>query len=66
MSKALVRRTIRPADEEDTMNHHFDTIALAEQHREALLQDARLARASRNRSGRRPSVRSLLSRVRHS
>lgn len=48
------------------MNNHFDTIALAEQHREALLQDARLVRAAHNRSGRRPSVRSLLSRVRHS
>jgi hypothetical protein len=66
MSKALVRPMIESADEEDTMNHYFDTIALAEQHREALLHDARLARAPRNRSGRRPSVRSLLSRVRHS
>ena len=47
--------------------NHFDTIALAEQHREALLNDARLLRSThRNRSGRRPSVRSLLSRVRHS
>jgi hypothetical protein len=53
-------------NEEDTMNH-FDTIALAEQHRESLLHDAQLLRsASRNRSGRRRSVRSLLSRVRHS
>jgi hypothetical protein len=66
MSRALVRRTIKPADEEDTMNHHFDTIVLAEQRREALLHDARLVRVPRNRSGRRPSVRSLLSRVRHS
>jgi hypothetical protein len=53
-------------NEEDTMNH-FDTIALAEQHRESLLQEAQLLRsAPRNRSGRRRSVRSLLSRVRHS
>jgi hypothetical protein len=66
MSKALVRRTIEPPDEEDTMNHHFDTIALAEQHREALLHDARLVRVPRTRSGRGPWVRSLLSRVRHS
>ena len=66
MSKDLVRRTIEPTNEEDTMNH-FDTIALAEQHRDALLNDARLLQsAHRNRSGRRPSVRSLLSRVRHS
>jgi hypothetical protein len=55
-----------PTNEEDTMNH-FDTIALAEQHRESLLHDARLVRSvPRSRSGRRPSVRSLLSRVRHS
>jgi hypothetical protein len=48
------------------MNHYYTT-ALAEEHRESLLNDARLLRsASRNRSGRRPSVRSLLSRVRHS
>jgi hypothetical protein len=53
-------------NEEDTMNH-FDTIALAEQHRESLLHDAQLVRSvPRSRSGRRPSVRSLLSRVRHS
>jgi hypothetical protein len=66
MSKDLVRRTIEPTNEEDTMNH-FDTIALAEQHRDALLNDARLLQsAHRNRSGRRASVRSLLSRVRHS
>jgi hypothetical protein len=66
MSKTLVRRRIESADEENTMNHHFDTIALAEQHREALLHDARLVRVPRNRSGRRPSMRTLLSRVRHS
>ena len=48
------------------MNHHFDTIALAEQHREALLHDARLVQVPGNRSGRRPSVRTLLSRLRHS
>jgi hypothetical protein len=49
------------------MSGHFDTIDLAEQHREALLHDARLLRSvPRNRSGRRPSVWSLLSRVRHS
>jgi hypothetical protein len=54
-----------PTDEEDAM-HHFDTIALAEQHRETLLHDARLVRVPRNRSGRRLSARSLLSRVRHS
>jgi hypothetical protein len=53
-------------NEENTMNH-FDTIALAEQHRESLLHDAQLVRSvPRSRSGRRPSVRSLLSRVRHS
>jgi hypothetical protein len=47
--------------------NHFDTIALAEQHRESLLHDAQLLRSvPRSRSGRRPSVRSLLSRVRHS
>jgi hypothetical protein len=47
--------------------NHFDTIALAEQHREALLHDAeRLRSVPRNRSGRRPSMRSLLSRIRHS
>jgi hypothetical protein len=52
--------------EEDILNH-FDTIALAEQHRESLLHDAQLLRSvPRNRSGRRPSARSLLSRVRHS
>jgi hypothetical protein len=46
---------------------HFESLALAEQHREALLHDARMVRSvPRNRSGRRPSVRSLLSRVRHS
>jgi hypothetical protein len=56
---------IESADEENTMNH-FDTIALAEQHREALLHDARLLRVPRNRSGRRPSMRTLLSRIRHS
>jgi hypothetical protein len=66
MSKTLVRRMIGSADEENTMNHHFDTIALAEQHREALLQDARLVRVPRNRSGRRPSMRTLLTRVRQS
>jgi hypothetical protein len=65
MSKTLVRRMIESADEENTMNH-FDTIALAEQHREALLHDARLLRVPRNRSGRRPSMRTLLSRIRHS
>ena len=66
MSKDLVRRTIEPTNEEDTMNH-FDTIALAEQHRESLLHDAQMVRSvPRSRSGRRPSVRSLLSRVRHS
>jgi hypothetical protein len=66
MSKVLVRRTMEAPNEEDTMNH-FDTIALAEQHRESLIQDAQLLRsAARNRSGRRRSVRSLLSRVRHS
>ena len=54
------------SDEEDTMNHYYTT-ALAEEHRESLLNDARLLRSvPRNRSGRRPSVRSLLSRVRHS
>jgi hypothetical protein len=46
--------------------NHFDTIALAEQHREELLHDAQLVRVPRNRSGRRPSMRTLLSRVRHS
>jgi hypothetical protein len=66
MSKTLVRRIIESADEENTMNHHFDTIALAEQRREALLHDARLVRIPRNRSGRRPSMRTLLTRVRHS
>jgi hypothetical protein len=66
MSKTLVRRMIESADEENTMNHHFDTIALAEQHREALLHDARLVNVPRNRSGRRPSMRTLLSRLRHS
>jgi len=65
MSKTLVRRMIESADEEITMNH-FDTIALAEQHREELLHDAQLVRVPRNRSGRRPSMRTLLSRVRHS
>jgi hypothetical protein len=46
---------------------HFDNIALAEQRREALMHDAQMLRSvPRNRSGRRPSVRSLLSRVRHS
>jgi hypothetical protein len=66
MSKPLVRRMIDAADEENTMNHHFDTIARAEQHREELLHDARLVRVPRNRSGRRPSMRTLLSRIRHS
>jgi hypothetical protein len=66
MSKILVRRTMEPPNEEDTMNH-YETIALAEQRRESLLSDAQLLRsARRNRSGRRPSVRSLMSRVRHS
>jgi hypothetical protein len=66
MSKVLVRRTIEVVNEEDTMNH-FDTIALAEQHRESLLHEAEMLRSvPRNRAGRRPSVRSLLSRVRHS
>jgi len=66
MSKVLVRRTIDTVNEEDTMNH-LDTIALAEQHRESLLHDAQMLRSvRRNRSGRRPSVRSLLSRARHS
>jgi hypothetical protein len=66
MSKALVRRTMEPANEEDAMNH-YETIALAEQHRESLLNDAQVLRSvHRNRSGRRPSVRTLLSRVRHS
>jgi hypothetical protein len=65
MSKTLVRRMIESADEENSMNH-FDTIALAEQRREELLHDARLVRVPRNRSGRRPSMRTLLSRVRHS
>ncbi len=47
--------------------NHYETIALAEQHRESLLNDAQVLRsAHRNRSGRRPSVRTLLSRVRHS
>ena len=47
--------------------NHYETIALAEQRRESLLSDAQLLRsARRNRSGRRPSVRSLMSRVRHS
>jgi hypothetical protein len=51
-------------DEEDIMN--FDRIALAEQRREELLHDARMLRsAARNRAGRKPSVRSLLSRARH-
>jgi len=66
MSKALLRHTMDATNEEDTMNH-FDTIALAEQHRESLLHDAQMVRSvPRSRSGRRPSVRSLLSRVRHS
>ena len=57
---------MEPPNEEDTMNH-YETIALAEQHRESLLNDGRVLRsAHRNRSGRRPSVRTLLSRVRHS
>lgn len=57
---------MEPPNEEDTMNH-YETIALAEQHRESLLNDAQVLRsAHRNRSGRRPSVRTLLSRVRHS
>jgi hypothetical protein len=52
-------------DEEDTMNY-FETVTLAEQRREGLLRDARMAHTvPRHRSGRRPSVRSLLSRVRH-
>jgi hypothetical protein len=47
--------------------NHFDTIALAEQRRESLLHDAQMLRSvRRHRSGRRPSVRSLMSRVRHS
>jgi hypothetical protein len=45
----------------------FETIALSEQRREALLHDARMVRSvPRHRSGRRPSVRSWLSRARHS
>ncbi|HKA84512.1 MAG TPA: hypothetical protein VKD21_11645 [Acidimicrobiales bacterium] len=58
---------MEPPNQEDTMNHHYETMALAEQHRESLLNDARLVRsAHRSRSGRRPSVRSLLARARHS
>jgi hypothetical protein len=47
--------------------NHYETMVLAEEHREGLLRDARMLQAvPRHRSGRRPSVRSLLSRVRHS
>jgi len=46
--------------------NYFETVTLAEERREGLLRDARMAHTRRNRSGRRPSVRSLLSRVRHS
>jgi hypothetical protein len=46
--------------------NYFETVTLAEQRREGLLRDARMAHTvPRHRSGRRPSVRSLLSRVRH-
>lgn len=54
-------------DNKEAIMDHLDNIALAELRRESLINDARMVRSvARNRSGRRPSVRSLLSRVRHS